>query len=106
MFQPKFNILFLKPKQLFTNINKSRAIAKLTATHTICHFHGNNGGGGKQKFTKINNVLVPNTCEITFIRKSESTIFLPNKEPLPCSLDMPNGKNMPDINLNYYPFVL
>ena len=89
----------------FTNIEKFAAMQKLNETHLLCHFHGNNGGG-EGVMGEIDGIAVPNTFEATFVRKSDIEEYYVNQEPLPCSLDMPNGKNMPDINLNYYPFVL
>ena len=98
------NPLACHPRGLFTNIEKFTAIQKLNETHLLCHFHGNNGGGAGV-MGRYDNVVIPNTFEVTFVRKSDIKEYHNNKERLPCSLDMPNGKNMPDINLNYYPFV-
>lgn len=92
------------PNNLFTNIEKLQAIKKLNNTHILCHLHGNNGGGAGI-MGKINNILIPNTFEATFVRKSDINLYELNNDPLPSPLDMPNDKSKPDINLNYYPFV-
>jgi hypothetical protein len=71
---------------------------KISETHYIIHIHGNNCG------TKTGNI--PNTLEITYIRKNEF-IEQPNRNtyllPTP-SLDYPNNKNKKDFDLNFYPF--
>jgi hypothetical protein len=64
------------------------------------HVHGNNYGG-------INNHNIPETLELTYIRKNEIP-QLPelNKNNLPDKrLDIPNDKHRDDYNLCFYPFV-
>ncbi len=76
-------------------------VKKLLQTHTLVHFHGNNYGG----IVEYKGLKLPNVFECTFLRTAGFDKFTPNKTPLPCSIDQPNNKVKPDINLNFKPFV-
>ena len=79
--------------KLLNNINK---------THTLVHFHGNNGCNTQV----IDNIKLPHVFECTYIRndfiKEEEKIK--NNEILPTRLDMKNIKDKPDFYIDYYPF--
>jgi len=80
------------------NTDKIKCLEKLQNTHYIIHAHGNNHG------PVFNNI--PDTIELTYINKSyfNSPPQL-NKQPFPIpNIDFPNG-NVPDIPLNFYPFL-
>lgn len=78
--------------------DKMKCIRKLNQTHYIIHAHGNNWGpvyGG-----------LPDTIELTYINKncfnSEPEL---NTQNLPIvGLDYPNKIDVPDVDLNFYPF--
>jgi hypothetical protein len=77
---------------------KMECIKKLNITHHIIHAHGNN-------FEKVIKNM-PDTIELTFINKEifEEPPRL-NTTPLPIpNIDFPNNPQLPDIDLNYYPF--
>jgi hypothetical protein len=79
---------------------KISCIEKLNKTHYIIHAHGNNADK-----TSYNGI--PNVIKITFVNKKHF-IDVPsfNRNPLPDkNLDFPNEKTVPDIDLNFYPFV-
>ena len=79
--------------KLLNNINK---------THTLVHFHVNNGCNTQV----IDNIKLPHVFECTYIRndfiKEEEKIK--NNEILPTRLDMKNIKDKPDFYIDYYPF--
>jgi hypothetical protein len=67
----------------------------------ICHAHPNNNAG----ISNIDGVEVPNTLEITFIRKDfAKKLKLNAPKKIPNLLDKKNNKDMPDIVLpaNWY----
>jgi len=79
---------------------KISCIEKLNKTHYMIHAHGNNADK-----TSYNGI--PNVIQITFVNKK---YFIDdpslNRNPLPDkNLDFPNEKTVPDIDLNFYPFV-
>jgi hypothetical protein len=79
--------------------DKINCFKKLFETHYIIHIHANNVCG------KHNNI--PNVIEVTYIRKDcvEEEI-INNTLPLPDNLlDFPNDPHLPEIQLNFYPFV-
>jgi hypothetical protein len=81
------------------NSVKMVCLEKLSKTHYLIHAHGNNYG----------RVLygIPDVIELTYVNKKYfTTIPDLNTSPLPIhNLDMPNNNNIPDFNLNFYPFV-
>lgn len=78
---------------------KVNILKLLNKTHYIIHAHGNNHRG------EVNGV--PDVIELTFVRKDYfSEIPLLNFDPLPSpTLDFPNSRCRPDLDLNFYPFV-
>ena len=77
-------------------------LEKLSKTHYLIHAHGNNSD-------KIAYNGIPNVIELTYINKKyfKGTVPSLNANPLPSKeLDKPNEFNMPDVDLNFYPFVL
>jgi hypothetical protein len=78
--------------ELLNNINK---------THTLVHFHANNGCN-KQI---IDNIEVPHVFECTYIRNDYYNIEkVKNIIPLPMYIDMKNIPQKEDFYINYYPF--
>ena len=79
--------------ELLNNINK---------THTLVHFHGNNGCNTQV----IDNIKLPHVFECTYIRNDfmKEQDKIKNIIPLPTSLDMKNIINKQDFYIDYYPF--
>jgi hypothetical protein len=79
---------------------KINCLEKMSKTHYLIHAHGNNAD-------KIVYNGIPNVIELTYINKKYfNEIPCLNINPLPNKeLDKPNEINMPDIDLNFYPFV-
>tara|TARA_Y100000389_G_C17470632_1_gene530321 strand:+ start:2834 stop:3565 length:732 start_codon:yes stop_codon:yes gene_type:complete len=79
--------------ELFRNLN---------TTHTLVHFHANNG----PKITTIDNIQIPHVFELTYIRNDFVSKKERNTEPLPTSLDMKNITSKPDYNLSGFPYTV
>lgn len=79
--------------------DKVKCLEKLSRTHYIVHAHGNN-------FGKVAN-QIPDVIELTYVNKTYfSSVPELNTQPLPIpNLDYPNYHVIPDIQLNFYPFV-
>jgi len=77
---------------MFSMINK---------THTLVHVHANNGCQSHV----YDGIKLPNVFECTFIRNDFVTEKIPNKTPLPLSIDMCNIVGKPDYFINSFPFV-
>jgi hypothetical protein len=76
---------------LFTEINK---------THTLVHFHANNGC----HLQNIDGIALPHVFELTYIRNEFIPEKIKNREPLPTSLDMKNILSKPDYVLKGFPY--
>jgi hypothetical protein len=78
------------------------ALLKLiNKTHTLVHFHGNNGC----KLQRFYNIIpLPHVFECTFIRNDFITEKVLNDEPFPTVLDMKNITHLPDFVFDHYPF--
>lgn len=73
----------------------------INKTHTLVHFHGNNGC----KLQRFYNIIpFPHVFECTFIRNDFITDKVLNDEPFPTSLDMKNVTHLPDFSFDHYPF--
>jgi hypothetical protein len=75
---------------------------KFNKTHTLVHFHANNGC----KLTQIDGIDVPHVFELTYIRNDYVTEKIRNIEPLPTVLDMKNSLSKPDYILKGFPYCL
>ena len=69
--------------------NKLKCLEKLSKTHYIVHAHGNN------------HAPVVNNINKNYFK----TLPKMNTQSLPSHLDFPNNDKIPDINLNFYPFI-
>lgn len=83
-----------------TVYEKVNCLEKLNKTHYLIHAHGNNAD-------KITYKGIPNVIELTYLNKKYfnqppdlNCRSLPDKE-----FDFPNEKKLPDVDLNFYPFV-
>jgi hypothetical protein len=77
-------------------------IEAINKTHYLVHFHGNNC----DNFIRQRNVLTPRVFECTFLNKKYfSEIPELNRTPFPTNLDFPNNTGVPDLILDYEPFV-
>jgi hypothetical protein len=78
--------------------DKIKCFKKLAETHYIVHAHGNNWA------PTVNGI--PNVIELTYVNKSYFNEMPKwNADSLPIlNLDYPNKSDVPDIQLNIYPF--
>ncbi len=75
---------------------------KFNDSHYLVHIHANNVCGVRDH----GGVNVPNVFECTYLNKKYFTSHPQlNTESLPCDIDMRNRESLPEIELNYYPFV-
>ena len=80
---------------------KVNCLKKLANTHYLIHAHGNNWGG----LRIINNTLVPDVIELTYIRKDTLNYPFFNTTELPiANIDFKNNINNVEISLNHPPF--
>ena len=77
--------------ELFYNMNK---------THTLVHFHANNGC----KMAQIDGINIPHVFELTYIRNDFISEKKRNTEKLPTILDMKNIEDKPDYELSGFPY--
>ena len=69
-------------------------------THTLVHFHANNGC----KMATYDNIQLPHVFELTFIRNENIKDKIKNKETFPTELDSKNIKNKKDYYFDHYPY--
>jgi len=86
----------IKNKQMFD------LLQKINNTHTLVHFHANNGC----KMTSIDNINIPHVFELTYIRNEFITEKIRNSETLPTTLDSPNIPSKKDYILQGYPYTI
>jgi hypothetical protein len=80
---------------------KVNCLKKLANTHYLIHVHGNNWAGAAH----VNNSLVPDVIELTYIRKDVLSYPFFNTTALPIeNIDFKNNVNNPEIILNHPPF--
>jgi hypothetical protein len=73
----------------------------LNKTHKLVHIHVNNSPN--HTFFEKDGIKCPELFECTFVRHDCELVL--NKHKIPSiEFDMPNSSNLPDIELNYYPF--
>jgi hypothetical protein len=82
-------------------IRKLDVLKKIAQTHRLIHFHANNCCGT----THVNNTIVPNVFECTYIRNDAHKLCGLNTDSIPGPLDKANVKGKNDIHLNWPPFV-
>ena len=95
----------LYPKHFkgLSDINNStmfKLLSDFNKTHTIIHFHANNGC----KMAKYDNIKIPHVFELTYIRNDFIKEKVKNNEPLPTKLDFKNVDNKPDYSFDSYPY--
>jgi hypothetical protein len=91
---------YFKGLQDINNDSMFNLLNEFNKTHTLIHFHANNGC----KMQKINDIDLPHVFELTYIRNDFVTERIKNKEPLPTSIDMKNICDKPDYSFNCYPY--
>lgn len=91
---------YFKGLQDIKNEHMFNLINNINKTHTLVHFHANNG----PKMHTINGINVPNVFELTFIRNEFITEKIRNTDSLPTSLDMKNIVNKPDYSFSGFPY--
>jgi len=82
------------------NNNMFNLLNKINNTHTLVHFHANNGCN----LQKIDGISLPHVFELTYIRNDFVTEKIKNNEPLPTILDMQNIENKEDYKLEGFPY--
>ena len=82
----------------FHNAYEQDIPTKISKTHWLVHFHGNNCCG-------VNSNGVPNIFECTYVLKTDNEIVEFNDEPIPNLIDYPNDPNKSDISLIGYPYI-
>ena len=75
-------------------------LQQINKTHTLVHFHANNGC----KIQNIDGILLPHVFELTFIRNDFMPNKIRNRISLPTSIDMPNLPYKPDYYLSGFPY--
>jgi len=85
-----------------TNNDMFSLIHNLNKTHTLVHFHANNGC----RMQTIDGINLPHVFELTFIRNDYISEKIKNTEPLPTSLDMPNISTLPDYQLSGFHYTI
>ena len=73
---------------------------RFNETHTLIHFHANNGCG----MELVEGVALPRVFELTYVRNDHALNKRRNAKPLPTELDMPNVPTKPDYSLNGFPY--
>jgi hypothetical protein len=84
------------------NENMFDLFKQLNNTHTIVHFHANNGC----RMQTIDGINLPHVFELTFIRNDFVSEKKRNTEQLPTRLDMPNSPEKPEYILQGYPYTI
>jgi hypothetical protein len=67
----------------------------------LIHAHGNNYGG----VMEVEQTLLPDCLEATYLRKDIGSGWRPNRQRLPGALDSPCDPGRADLDLNCWPFV-
>lgn len=85
--------------------NKINILKKLSDTHYLIHFHGNNYQSIITYTDKNNTINVPKVFECTYVKKSLLNNIKNNTDQIPGKLDYPNNINNPDIYLSEPPYI-
>jgi hypothetical protein len=82
--------------------NEIDVFDKINTTHFLIHFHGNNCCGVRNH----QDVMIPNVFECTYLHKKYFTTNPAlNVSNIPSQFDMPNIHYLPEIVIDYPPFV-
>jgi len=76
-------------------------LKNINSTHTLVHFHANNGC----KMTAIDGIKIPHVFELTYIRNEFIINKVKNTDILPTNLDRPNIPKNKDYMFSGYPYV-
>jgi len=75
---------------------------KLSNTHWLVHAHPNNWAN----VYVCNNIILPHSLEVTYIRKDVQSDIGFNEEQIPSKYDNPNSTSRADISLSGYPYTV
>lgn len=75
-------------------------LQQINQTHTLVHFHANNGCN----IQTIDGISLPHVFELTYIRNDFITEKIRNVESLPTNLDMKNVEENADYYLSGFPY--
>ena len=85
--------------------NRSEAdweqLARIAKTHALVWVHGNSW----DTLVEVDGVQIPKTLECTWVLRGLPDSIVPSKRNIPCSLDMSNLPNRPDLQIDWEPFV-
>jgi hypothetical protein len=82
------------------NKNMFDLFNKINNTHTLVHFHANNGCN----LQKIDEICLPHVFELTYIRNDFVNQKIKNKESLPTILDMKNITHKHEYTFTGFPY--
>lgn len=82
--------------------NMFNLLRDINKTHTLVHFHGNNGPA----LNKIDGISIPNVFELTYLRNDFVQEKVRNTDPLPTSLDQKNVLSKADYSFSGFPYTL
>lgn len=85
-----------------TNDKMFNLFNKLNKTHTLVHFHANNGC----KMQTVDGINLPHVFELTYIRNDFINNRIRNTKSLPTNLDMPNIPYNEDYKLKGFPYTI
>jgi len=91
---------YYKGLQDITNDSMWTLLHQLDATHTLVHFHANNGCLLQQ----LEGCVLPHVFELTYVRNEYVPERVLNIEPLPTPLDMRNVVYKQDYQLYGFPY--
>jgi len=91
---------YFKGLQDIDNNYMFNMLNNLNKTHTLIHFHANNGC----KMQVIDGINLPHVFELTYIRNDFIDEKVRNTELLPTILDMQNIRDKPDYHLHGFPY--
>ena len=79
-----------------------RMMKQLNETHTLVHFHANNG----PPLQRVDGIYIPHVFELTLIRNDFVTQRTRNQEPFPTKLDMKNVPTNPEYYFSGFPYTI
>jgi hypothetical protein len=75
-------------------------LEKINETHTLVHFHGNNGC----LMNFVDKIPIPHVFEVTYVRNDFINKKEKNDIPFPTNLDCPNVPHKQQYKLDGFPY--
>lgn len=76
----------------------------INQTHTLVHFHPNNGCGAHRVAHKVGEIVVPNVFECTYLRNDLVSTKELNTDPIPSAIDVRNHSYYNEMSLEGWPY--